>query len=766
MRATFDDPSLAGLGEDPSDILSDRHPYLQFNNARPSPRPGKGAKRERGARFANIVSRKQRTSRLTPGGLPQPPEVAGVEADARVPNVLQLMSGEEFNNHEIAGGLPQFHSPLQSPPTGTASTDTMPKGQLQAQGGGKPKNMAAGDRSTFGKPLGMPTDQGQPSPLAGLPHFAEGGDLPAGQTGVVGEQGEEEITATPGGGVQVTPLEQPAAQQPVTASPQLGTVADAIQHAAVAPRPPRDTAIAPQAAVPAPAPAKAPAPAPSTQSTQSTDISTPAPAAPAPTDADGLSPEGKQAMADIVNSYPMLSHAAPNPLDPALQPHGVHRALDVLAGLGTGILSLNPLAGMSVYHTLQDQAAERKAAAQPGYVSPQTQANIEAANKSIEPALTSATQMAVEQNKGETQQNVANTKAQATLDATKLKTAMPTLSNLKATMVSQGAEKYMADHPDATPAEALAAAFKMTSPTGANELTNLRNNFIDALTNRSMGKPLTPDQQAALSNYPSYMSLNDAGYIEGRLESTKVDAVDNRPDSPTYGKAIITNLADVRKAPLGSFVDVSEVNTGMAQATSILPANIANQPGVAYDAAGNVIPERAAAQPTEPTRTAGQASKALIEGSVADAENILGSPDAPTMFGPMYGRWNDFMTGKIGTGNDAFQRLRDDLNYIKTGVLRAHGMRSRVALGEMNQILNAKVMSPQLLQAGLDATKDLLAHYEEAAGLPVTPGAVPPPVNPPPGGQTSFTVTTPDGKVFKFKDQASADKFKKDAGIQ
>jgi len=41
-------------------------------------------------------------------------------------------------------------------------------------------------------------------------------------------------------------------------------------------------------------------------------------------------------------------------LDPnAMAPHGLHKALDILAGIGTGILTRNPLAGVGTYQALQ-----------------------------------------------------------------------------------------------------------------------------------------------------------------------------------------------------------------------------------------------------------------------------------------------------------------------------------------------------------------------------------------------------------------------------
>jgi hypothetical protein len=117
---------LAGLGEDPADLLTDSNPYLRILPAvLPPPQPGAGG-------YLDLAQRRLRTRRLTPGGLPQPPELMGVDADARVPNLLQPMAGEFNAQGEVGGGAPSFHNPEQPPSTGIASTEMAPPGPLQS----------------------------------------------------------------------------------------------------------------------------------------------------------------------------------------------------------------------------------------------------------------------------------------------------------------------------------------------------------------------------------------------------------------------------------------------------------------------------------------------------------------------------------------------------------------------------------------------------------------------------------------------------------
>lgn len=116
---------LAGLGEDPADLQTDTHPYLRLLQAVSAP-PSKA-----GGGYLELAQRRLRTRRLTPGGLPQAPEIMGVDADARVPNVLQPMSGEMTAGGEVSGGVPAFHNPTEPPSTGVASQETVAAGLLQ-----------------------------------------------------------------------------------------------------------------------------------------------------------------------------------------------------------------------------------------------------------------------------------------------------------------------------------------------------------------------------------------------------------------------------------------------------------------------------------------------------------------------------------------------------------------------------------------------------------------------------------------------------------
>jgi len=97
-------PQLAAL--DPEDVASAAHPYLQL-----AVLPA----------LQQAAARRLRTASFTPGGLPQPPEVMGVDGDARVPNPLQPMSGEFEGGAEVDAGRPGYFGALMPEPTGVAN---------------------------------------------------------------------------------------------------------------------------------------------------------------------------------------------------------------------------------------------------------------------------------------------------------------------------------------------------------------------------------------------------------------------------------------------------------------------------------------------------------------------------------------------------------------------------------------------------------------------------------------------------------------------
>jgi hypothetical protein len=76
--------------------------------------------------------------------------------------------------------------------------------------------------------------------------------------------------------------------------------------------------------------------------------------------------------------------------------------------------------------------------------------------------------------------------------------------------------------------------------------------------------------------------------------------------------------------------------------------------------------------------------------------------------GPAVGRWNQFMTGRIGAPNAQFFKLTTDINLLSTLLMRMHvGARGGVQIMEhFKSMMDAGKQSPENLQAAIDTIID------------------------------------------------------------
>ena len=159
-------------------------------------------------------------------------------------------------------------------------------------------------------------------------------------------------------------------------------------------------------------------------------------------------------------------------------------------------------------------------------------------------------------------------------------------------------------------------------------------------------------------------------------------------------------------------------------------------PGMLSSETGQPVPFRLATMfgPTGTLRT-----------SAARAENI--SRMVPTVIkeiqtlgpdlGPIMGRWNDFMQGKVGADNPDFAGLRMDLALVASGVALAHavGRLPENLRVEFEHMINAPQQDPKNIIASLqhvlpilDQMKNVGMPHTMSGGTPASASARP--VNP------------------------------------
>jgi hypothetical protein len=123
--------------------------------------------------------------------------------------------------------------------------------------------------------------------------------------------------------------------------------------------------------------------------------------------------------------------------------------------------------------------------------------------------------------------------------------------------------------------------------------------------------------------------------------------------------------------------------------------------------------QRRGSQPLVPltvqTKNMAQSAKDLVA-PISELRKQLDDPNLAAKLGPVMGRWNDFLAGKIGTGDPDYQYLRAFADLVTSGVLRAHfGARGGVGLyDKFAQNLQPGKMTPETLKSTLDAWKNFL----------------------------------------------------------
>ena len=89
--------------------------------------------------------------------------------------------------------------------------------------------------------------------------------------------------------------------------------------------------------------------------------------------------------------------------------------------------------------------------------------------------------------------------------------------------------------------------------------------------------------------------------------------------------------------------------------------------------------------------------------------------------GPLMGRWNDFMQGKVGSENPDFAALRMDLTLMGTAVALAQVRKDGCLENlreEFDRAINAPQQTPENLEAAIKAVQPWMARMQEAGQVP------------------------------------------------
>ena len=157
--------------------------------------------------------------------------------------------------------------------------------------------------------------------------------------------------------------------------------------------------------------------------------------------------------------------------------------------------------------------------------------------------------------------------------------------------------------------------------------------------------------------------------------------------------------------------DMYNLGTNTQTGEQLGPGNAT--PGQLLDANGQPVPFRAMSQfaPTSQMKNVSAQAK-LAAGQIPDI--IKEVHDLGDSLGPVAGRWNEFMQGKVGTDNPAFAGLRADLMMQGTAVALAH---ARGRLPENLRVeFDTMINSPQQSPANIISVLTHIQPWLEKAG--------------------------------------------------
>ena len=141
--------------------------------------------------------------------------------------------------------------------------------------------------------------------------------------------------------------------------------------------------------------------------------------------------------------------------------------------------------------------------------------------------------------------------------------------------------------------------------------------------------------------------------------------------------------------------------------------------------------------PTASTRTQAQMAGGLLD-HVDTIKQEIANLGAQGKLGPLNGRFNEFMAGKVGNGDPDYVSLRTSLGLFQTALMKAHvGSRgSEMMMHHFQSLIDAGKMSPEALDSAMDSITQYLNTYVKMGQFnpQAAPGVAPAPQSTPSAG--------------------------------
>lgn len=241
-------------------------------------------------------------------------------------------------------------------------------------------------------------------------------------------------------------------------------------------------------------------------------------------------------------------------------------------------------------------------------------------------------------------------------------------------------------------------------------------------------KQLTPEDRGTI-HYGILEALRTGDYtpaqqamnaVAGRHKDqqprpAKVEYNQGIPVSVTDTKGVSYDINDPQlPAPLKSLVSSAQAAHKQRVQESADVAELAAARADARQEKSLAAAEEARNRPTSTSRATAEFATTLLP-HIDEAKQMVNDLDKRGKLGPILGRWNEFMAGTVGAGDEDYATFRMTMNLLKTGLMRIHvGARGGVQLlAKFDKLLAEGKMDKATLNGALTAYESFAKGYAE-----------------------------------------------------
>src|SRR6266550_1798188 len=236
---------------------------------------------------------------------------------------------------------------------------------------------------------------------------------------------------------------------------------------------------------------------------------------------------------------------------------------------------------------------------------------------------------------------------------------------------------------------------------------------------------------------PIYVQRKDAAGIERQILSGQTARATTTEKTGSQEKIATGKEASQEKIATGKEASTEKIAGEKIQsAEDIAQGNRESKERIAtgHNLASTEVARIRAASANDPNKltntmkTMKQQAQATLPGinrALDETEKVA------NLLGPGEGRWNDFMTGKIGGGDPVYKHYRDEIGMVQSAVTLAHarGRMSNELFEHFERMFNAGKLSAANMIQALNVAHEWLSDYATMGEGPGG-GAAPAPQRP------------------------------------